>query len=254
MTRAILAAAAALVVFTGAGCYTIRYERRGAAEGGAPREQWHHGFIGGTVSSTPAVDLSAACPAGVVSVENEVTFVNALAQGVTMVGALAVLHAPLWEPTTVRVVCARDGFAAPGAGRKLKIALLRLTPLGDVDPKTAAVLTEALAGELRKRAGLSVMAESDISALLGVEKTRTMLGCTDAGCIAEVGGALGADRVVHGSIGRVGTSLLVNLTSLDPRKASQAASVSERLRGASDEAFLDALPRIVDGLIAEPVK
>lgn len=81
-----------------------------------------------------------------------------------------------------------------------------------------------------------------------------MLGCADAGCVAEVGGALGADRVVHGSIGRVGSSLLVNLTSLDPRKASHAASVSERLRGASDEAFLDALPRIVDGLIAEPVK
>jgi hypothetical protein len=87
-----------------------------------------------------------------------------------------------------------------------------------------------------------------------VEKTKTMLGCADAGCVAEVGGALGADRVVHGSIGRVGSSLLVNLTSLDPRKASHAASVSERLRGASDEAFLDALPRIVDGLIAEPVK
>jgi hypothetical protein len=252
MTRAILAAAAAVVVLTGAGCYTIRYERRGVAEAGAPREQWHHGFVGGTMPTSRSVDLSAACPTGVVSVENEVTFVNALAQGVTMGGALAVLHAPLWEPTTVRVVCARDGLAAPGAGKKLKIALLRLTPLGDVDPKTAAVLTEALAGELRKRAGLSVMTESDISALLGVEKTKTMLGCTDTGCIAEVGGALGVDRVVHGSIGRVGASLLVNLTSLDPRKASHAASVSERLRRSSDEAFLDALPRIVDGLIAEP--
>jgi hypothetical protein len=81
-----------------------------------------------------------------------------------------------------------------------------------------------------------------------------MLGCTDAGCIAEVGGALGVDRVVHGSVGRVGSSLLVNLSSLDPRKATHAASVSERLKGATDEGFLDALPRIVDDLIAEPGK
>ena len=95
------------------------------------------------------------------------------------------------------------------------------------------------------------MSESDISALLGMEKTKAMLGCTDAGCIAEVGGALGVDRVVHGSVGRVGSSLLVNLSSLDPKKASHAASVSERLKGATDEAFLDALPRIVDDLITE---
>ncbi|HSM93859.1 MAG TPA: hypothetical protein VLT47_13330 [Anaeromyxobacteraceae bacterium] len=252
--RPALAAAAAALLLAGSGCYTIRYERRGAAEPGAPREQTHHAFVGGTVRATSAVDLAAACPSGVVAVENETTFTNAALQLLTMFGALGPLHAPVYEPTTVRVTCARDGFTGPGAGRRLKVALLRLTPLGDVDPKTAAVLTEALAGELRKRAGLSVLAESDIAALLGVEKTKTMLGCTDAGCIAEVGGALGADRVVHGSIGRVGSSLLVNLTSLDPRKASQAASVSERLRGGSDEAFLDALPRIVDGLVAERVK
>ncbi len=246
--------AAALLLLACSGCYTIRYERRGAAEAGAPREQWHHGFVGGVVTAKRSVDLAAACPNGVVSVENESTFPNAALQLLTMIGVLGPLHAPIYEPSTVRIVCARDGFAAAGTHRKLKIALLRLSPLGDVDPKTAAVLTEALAGELRKRAGLSVMAESDIAALLGVEKTKTMLGCSDVGCIAEVGGALGADRVVHGSIGRVGASLLVNLTSLDPRKAAHAASVSERLRGASDEAFLDALPRIVDGLIAEPVK
>lgn len=258
MTRAITGACAALLLLAGSGCYTIRYERRGAAEAGAPREQWHHAFIGGVVTAKPSVDLAAACPNGIVSVENETTFVNGLIQWAQFggsAGGLAVLHAPIYEPSTVRIVCAREGFAAPGTnGKKLKIALLRLSPLGDVDAKTVALFGEALAGELRKRVGLSVMSESDIAALLGVEKTKAMLGCSDAGCIAEVGGALGVDRVVHGSVGRVGSSLLVNLTSLDPRKGTHAASVSERLKGATDEGFLDALPRIVDDLIAEPKK
>jgi hypothetical protein len=250
-----LLAAAALLLLAGAGCYTIRYERRGAAEPGAPIELTHHGFLGGTIRSTPQIDLAATCPSGVVSVENETTFPNALVQGITMIGpVLGFFHAPIWEPTMVRVVCARDGVTAAGAARKLKVALLRLSPLGDVDPKTCALFSEALAGELRKRAGLSVMAESDIAALLGMEKTRAMLGCTDAGCIAEVGGALGVDRVVHGSVGRVGSSLLVNLSSLDPRKATHASSVSERLKGGTDEAFLDALPRIVDDLLLEQAR
>lgn len=250
MKRALLAA---LALALGAGCYTIRYERRAVAESGAPREQMHHGFIGGMVLLKPHVDLAAICPYGIVSVEQEVGFVDALIQAAQFggsAGGLALLHAPIWEPSTVRVVCAKDGVSLSGAARKLKIALLRLAPMGDVDAKTVAVFSEALAGELRKRAGLSVMSESDISALLGMEKTKAMLGCSDAGCIAEVGGALGVDRVVHGSVGRVGSSLLVNLSSLDPKKATHAASVSERLKG-TDEGFLDALPRLVDELIFE---
>jgi len=249
MSRSLPALAAAIALL--GGCYTIRYERRGAADPGAPREQTHHAFVGGTVRSSPFIDLAAACPSGIVSVENESTFPNAALQFLTMFGVFGPLHAPVYEPSTVRIVCARDGVTAAGTVRRLKVALLRLNALGDVEPATVALFSEALAGELRKRAGLSVMAESDIAALLGMEKTKTMLGCTDSGCIAEVGGALGVDRIVHGSIGRVGTSLLVNLSSLDPRKASHAASVSERLKGATDEGFLDALPRIVDELLAE---
>lgn len=242
----------ALLLLACAGCYTIRYERRAAAEPGPPVELTHHGFLGGVIRSTDRIDLAAACPGGVVSVENQTNFPDALIQGITMVGpVLGFFHAPIWEPTMVRVVCAKEGLGSPGR-RGLKIALLRLSPLGDVDARTVALFSEALAGELRKRAGLSVMSEADIAALLGVEKTKAMLGCTDTGCIAEVGGALGADRVVHGSIGRVGSSLLVNLSSLDPRKGTHAASVSERLKGTTDEGFLDALPRIVDDLIAEP--
>jgi hypothetical protein len=97
-----------------------------------------------------------------------------------------------------------------------------------------------------------VLSDADVAALLGVEKRKQLLtGCSDTGCLAEIGGALGADRVIHGSVGRMGASLLVNITSLDARKARSAASVSERLR-AGDEAFLDALPAMVDRLLAEP--
>jgi hypothetical protein len=148
------------------------------------------------------------------------------------------------------VTCARPAVAK--VTRRVKVALLPLSALGGVQRETAQLLAEALAGELRRRPGVSVLTQADVAALLGVERTRQMLGCTDSGCIAELGGALGADRVVHGSIGRVGGSLVVNLSALDPRKGTTAASVSERLRGAGEEVFLDVLPALVDGLLAEP--
>jgi hypothetical protein len=243
--------AAALAAAALAGCYTVRYERRSALpEAGTPREFWHHGFVGGAFVGSSPVDLQAMCPAGVAAVESRVTSGDWFWQAVTSLPAgLWVVWAPVWEPTTVRVTCARPGVAR--SLRALKVALLPLTALGGVPKETAQLLGDALAGELRRRPGISVLTQTDVAALLGVERTRQMLGCTDSGCMAEIGGALGADRVVHGSIGRVGESLVVNLSALDPRRATMAASVSERLRGAGEEAFLDVLPTLADALLAE---
>jgi hypothetical protein len=235
-----------------ASCYHVRYERRGVvAENGAPREQWHHGALGGAFDVSGPIDLSAVCPDGFARVQSRLSFLNWLGQAIATGGVLIPLHAPLWAPSTVSVVCARLGSSA--GGRALKLVLLPLTPRGDVKKETVAVFDEALAGELRRRAGISVVAESDLAALLGVEKKRQMLtGCSDAGCLAELGGALGADRVVHGSVGRVGGSMVVTFSSLDARTSRAVASVSERLQGAGDEAFLDALPAMVDRILSEP--
>jgi len=251
MSRGAVRAAAALAALALSGCYTIRYERRGVSpEPGAPRERWQHGVLGGTIPASRPVKLAELCPAGVAAVENQTTFANALGQLLTSFGALAVLHAPVWEPTTVRVTCARPTVTR--AGRTVKIVVLPLAPLGGVPDGTARLLGDALAGELRRRPGVSVLTQSDVQALLGLEKTRQMLGCTDAGCMTEIGGALGADRVIHGSLGRVGESLVVNLSALDPKRGQAAASVSQRLRGAGEEAFLDGLPSVADALLAEP--
>ncbi len=246
---AALAALAAL-----SGCYTIRFERRSVLpEPGAPRETWQHGVLGGAFLASKPVDLGAMCPSGVASVESQITLANFLGQALTAglpAPVLVLAHAPVWEPTTVRVACARPESGAR-SGKPTKVVVLPLAPLGGVAADTAQLLGDALAGELRKRHGVSVLTQSDVSALLGVERTRQMLGCSESGCMAEIGGALGADRVVHGSLGRVGTSLVVNLSALDPKRARTAASVSERLRSGGEEAFLDVLPSLADALLSE---
>jgi hypothetical protein len=248
MRRAALAVLGAVLLTS---CYTIRYERRSALpEEGTPREVTHHAFVGGTLVASAPVNLKAMCPAGLASVENRTGGGDWFWQTVTALPVfLWTVWAPIWEPSTVTVTCARPGVAR--SARAMKVALLPIAPLGGVSKETAQLLGDALAGELRKRKGISVLTQTDVSALLGVEKTRQMLGCTESGCMAEIGGALGADRVIHGSIGKVGGSLMVNLSALDPRRTAAAASVSERLRGGSEEAFLDVLPTLSDALLAE---
>jgi TolB-like protein len=266
VSRRLLLGAAALTL---CGCYTIRYHRSGVTpEPGTPREQWHHGAVAGFFDVTGPIPVGEMCPDGVAWVENQVTFGDALLQYL-MAGAPGLRTSgakkkttpaadfalgrelSLWTPSTVRVACARP---RPLAGKRIKVALVRLTARAGVEPAVADLFSDALAGELRKRPGLSVVSDADVAAVLGVERQKAMLGCSDAGCIAELGGALGVDRIVHGSVGRVGGSLVVNLSAVDPRRGAPVGSFSERLPAATDEAFLDALPRMADGLLAEPAR
>lgn len=251
MSRALALSALAAAVATLPGCFTIRYERRGvAAEAGAPRERWHHAFLGGTVPGSSAVPLEEVCPNGVARVESQVTFLNALGQIVTTFGVLWPLHAPIWEPSTVRVVCAREGGPGAKGARTLRVVVLPVTPLGGVAPETAQLFGDALVAELRRRHGVSVVTPSDVSAMLGVEKTKQVLGCADERCAIQVGTELDADRIVHGSLGRIGDSLIVNLSAVDPREVATPGSASRRLRGTGEEGLLDALPSLADALLA----
>lgn len=235
-----------------AGCYSIRYHRRIEPDEASTTSTWHHGAISGVIDLSGPMPVDQPCPGGPAAVENEVTFVNGLLQLLTGGRWLN-----LWTPSTVRVTCARPGArpavsASVATARRGKVAVVRLAARTGVVQGTADLFTDALVGELRRH-GLQVLADSDIAAVLGVERNRQMLGCSDATCLAEIGGALGVDRIVHGSVGRIGGSLVVNLSSIDSKRAAAVASASERLKSESDEAFLDALPRLVADLLRENV-
>lgn len=135
-----------------------------------------------------------------------------------------------------------------------KLAVVKLTARTGLDQAVVDLFTDALVAELRKSPATRVVAHSDISATLGVERERQLLGCEDAVCLSEIAGALGVDRIVHGSVGRVGSSLVVYLTLVDRKRGTAVGSVSERLKSSSDEAFFDALPSIVSRLLSSSAK
>jgi hypothetical protein len=256
-------AAAAIALVVCSGCYrlTVKFSKA-VAEAGAPREVQHHALASGLWDLSGPVEVEELCPQGVAAVETEESVANGLAQnlssGIFSVPAFLVnpflivgvywvagRHLQPWAPSTVRLTCAK------GKVRSIKYVVLKLEAKGGVEPATVGLFSDALVGELRKNAGLSVMSGSDVEAVLGAERQQQLLGCTDTNCLTELAGALGADRVVHGSVGRVGESLVVNLTAVDPKSGRAVASVSERLKGGGDEAFLDALPSLVFQVLAE---
>jgi hypothetical protein len=261
--RAALAVAAALALAS-SGCYRVTFKLgKSVPEAGAPRELWHHAILSGLVDLSGPVQLDQLCPQGVAQVQTEESVPNGIAQNLSSavlavpgylvspyaaVGGywLVARHLQPWAPSTVRLTCAR------AAVKSLKLVVLKLESRGGLEPQTVDLFTDALVGELRRNP-VSVMTSADVAAVLGQERQRQLSGCTDSSCLTELGGALGADRIIHGSVGRVGGSLVVNLTSLDPRSSRAVASVSERLQGGKDEAFLDALPSLAYQLLSEPL-
>lgn len=116
-------------------------------------------------------------------------------------------------------------FVAPG---------LRVTNL---KASLAQDFTDHLAQQLVGR-GLSVITSSDMQAVLGIERQRQLLGCSDdaSSCMAELAGALGADGVVTGTVVRVGKKYQVNVRIIDARSARPLALYSEQA-GREDDLF-----------------
>ncbi len=102
--------------------------------------------------------------------------------------------------------------------------------------------------------GLGVITQQQISALVGLERQKQLVGCSDESCMAELAGALGVDAMITGSIGKLGAAYQVNLSIISAKDGQVLAAHSRKLRG--EEEVLDELtaaarqmgPQVLTGL------
>ncbi|MFT7578893.1 MAG: TolB-like protein, partial [Myxococcota bacterium] len=118
-----------------------------------------------------------------------------------------------------------------------KAAVIDLQTHG-VDPALGKNLTELLTLELKTFKGMGVVSRSEIQTLLQLETQKQLLGCEDSGCLVEIGGALGVDYLVSGSVGRLGDAYVITLKLMDVHEAHVVNRVSESLRSEASELAL----------------
>ncbi len=94
-----------------------------------------------------------------------------------------------------------------------------------------------------------VIGQEDIAALIGFEKQKEILGCDDAACLADVGNALGVDRLLVVKIACLGEDWVVTSKLINIRATKVEARASEIVSGAVKE-LLQAVPRIPRQLFA----
>lgn len=132
------------------------------------------------------------------------------------------------------------------AAEQLHLAMPGLTVVG-MPAERGTLFNEHLASSL-VRAGVRVSTANSIREVLGIERQRQLLGCSDSGCDVELASALGADGIVTGQLGVVGSSIQVNVKVISARSGDVIETLQERVP--TEEAALDALDAAADRLAA----
>lgn len=129
--------------------------------------------------------------------------------------------------------------ATEAPAKELKIAAPGLAMTG-VDAALSAPLTDHL---LKSFVPIRVVTPRDVTALIGLDRQKEMLGCSGAGaCLVELGNALGVQGVLLGDIVKLGGVFQINTRVIDPVQGRPLAAASERV--ANEEQLFDALTRV----------
>lgn len=134
-------------------------------------------------------------------------------------------------------------LAAPSALAQLapasdcQIVVLNVVPqnLRDEDKAMPGVLTSILAQQVSVDSGCRVVTQADLSEMLDFEAAR--LACTDAAdsCLAELGSALGADRIVGGAVGTLGADMVVTARLMNVKTGVVEARAQQVAHGATEQ-------------------
>lgn len=103
--------------------------------------------------------------------------------------------------------------------------------------------------------GLKVITRSEVSALLGHERQRELLGCQDdsGSCAVELAGALGTDALLLGEAAKVGDKFRISVRIVSSKNGDKLSSAV--VTASSEDAVLEAFglvaPRIAKETIAK---
>ncbi len=136
--------------------------------------------------------------------------------------------------------------ATPAPVARRSVVVLDLDAEG-VAPHEAALVSGLVVDALAKYEQLDVLQKADIQRMAAFEADKQMLGCSEASCLAEIAGALGAAYVVFGRVGILDGLILVQLNLFDAGAGKAVARQDLRVPKLRDVAT--AMPHAIGQLV-----
>jgi S1-C subfamily serine protease len=134
-----------------------------------------------------------------------------------------------------------------------KVPLVAITRLHaiKVDSAEVDVIGESLASALVSTGKVRVMERSQMNQILTEQGFQQSGACEGGDCAVQVGKLLGVDRLVVGSVGRVGETCALNLRTVDVT-TGEVVGISSRTVQGGLEAVIRILPEAAKELVGIP--
>jgi len=119
------------------------------------------------------------------------------------------------------------------------------------DARQAGLATDAAAESLRDLNVFKVISSDDIKKILSFQRDKSMISgkCNEEQCLAEIGGALGADYMVSGKVTKLGGAVKLELQLFNNAKAKVDNAVSQDdIQG--DKALVEAAKSLARRVVA----
>jgi hypothetical protein len=115
------------------------------------------------------------------------------------------------------------------------------------DKQLAAALTDIVQAVYARDSHRVVIGREDITRVLDLEAEKQSMGCDSEKCLAEVGQALDATRIVTGSLDKIGDNFMVTMSEIDAKSLEAIARAQERVPN-DENKLLDAVSRLATEL------
>jgi hypothetical protein len=172
--------------------------------------------------------------------------------GAASAPARAPASAPPAGATAPTLAVPPPRLPAGAKGGALRIAVIDPEVTGEVPARPRAAFAQTLVPEIRKLEGVSVIGMAEIRDMLGFERQRQMLGCSaDAGCLAEIAGALGVDELVNPRLVLAGRTYTLTVSRLELRRAKVVQTVTRTFDRRDGQELLQIVGPTVEALFPD---
>lgn len=155
----------------------------------------------------------------------------------------------------VAIFLASEASAQAQAVPKDKLPMVAVLPLDarGLTTEEAQVMTEMLGSELLQTGAFRVMERSQMDKILAEQGFQKSGACDNSQCAVEMGQLLGIERMVVGSIGKVGRTFLVSVRMVNVGSGEIMRSVSRTTTSDVDDILTRMLPIVAGELASNPV-
>lgn len=130
---------------------------------------------------------------------------------------------------TVVLCCLLTGLAA--AGKKTTISVMDLNTTSGLSPKEVALLTDKLLNSLVEYRVYEVVERSKRDEILKEQGFQQSGACDQGACLVEAGQLLGVQKMVGGTIGKLGVMYVVELRIMDVKTGEIDQAFSRKYAG-----------------------